>query len=1725
MAPRRTSAHGAPGAGTPAKQGTGGEGDGAAKPALGPSGLPGPTSALNGGRRGGGGVESADHVHAGAVSWYPAAGSGHTEKLQAALAELKVASSERQEASAGRREALAQWQATESQTLTTHLAAVTGHGELQREVAWLRKAELQHQRISELLEVLSETERLATAQQVQVTVAGNTLTSPSVIAGDIACIEALQCAQQSMSALVHDTSERLFEVERMCTSIGERTAHEHAQSLRAAEDISELQGRLEVETEQRAEALRLEAEAAQQTAQAVRHGCAEVRAVRDEAEQLAAEVERLQRVSMQSQGHIAAEQQEVCQLERELDQLRAELSSENSSCMCKTNAADLQVGCSPPDVMHSRDIANGVNDVQLDAMEHLPVQLGVSTVAELAMLIFGDIKRPLEAADFKVFKADALAKLPFSRKCPVLKVQAEQSGMCWRKEVALDADDYEDGFGPAAIMELDQTMKWLMEPDAGTNGQIIRSLADDERTEEPSPPPQLPEPCSRCHAAEARDDEDVEWDDGVASSDYGEAVAELLEPMSLELLADTEAPLERPTLDGTPCGQDQPPAEDTSVELGAGDAAPGEGLVKDVPVVSDQQECLSPVVPVLDSTSQEVQSAYQERLLDDTSSEWDSASVVSGRGQDVFDYDDLAVPVDCKADSGLECTDPAAVVQESPSEEQEAVNAEQSAHEDAGGEIVTSPEANTAAQESPSEEQEAVNAEQSAHEDADEEIVTSPEANIAAQESPSEEQETVTAEQSAREDAGREMATSPEANTAAQESPSEELEAVTAEQPAAQDAGREIATSPKANTAAQESPEEQEAVTAEHSASEDSGRIIVTSPEVNTAAQKSASEEQEAVTAEQSASEDADRQTVTRPESITADPAPKGQDEVQDSMTTKDLAAEAADGSIEAASAPGSVAIHPKPLDASPPSGQLWQVIGGTEFGGIRVREGREMNTEFLPWRLSTGALVRELELCNERLFYQKVEGDGPFQGWVTIRVSGKDLLVKKAGLAVPSSPDCSKSKADQDLVADEGTVAVRCELRVQDGFDDYQRQHCLGNSLVQPFLHALEKREARMMRRLILQRAPVDVADNQGRTPLLRAVGWQSEKLCKLLLKFGAHPDWPPQRSAAEAAAALKRDRRNSPVPALFEAGQPRSVRQGELHEAAMSGDIAVIQVLVANCGLTEQGRAEVLEDLNCLDVDGWTPLHLSVLSGSGAESLRTMNALLKECADIDALDGRGETPLMLAVRHAKDLLTCKFLLDARADLLHKNALGKTAIDLALELESPDEDTIDTLMGYATNEWWSQAESFIFCNGPAKCGLGAKVPRLHLPLPPLSCAWPKVSVICPTVPSRGRFHQQVYKCFAQQTYPEKELVVVDSGPEPSSFFSSGGPTSDDPRVVYRWRRDTDDYDPQRPEEGHGVISVGIKRGMAIRASTGTIIAHFDDDDFYGPGYLEQMVSVMLRHGADAVKLSSFFVFDCQSGRLGYCDPEGERRDKNDKSMDEFILGYGFSYVYRRALAEKRPFPNAHFGEDYAFLAALQQDGNSVCLWPDLDGICLHMQHGRNTSLAFCADAVPRTAFPSMEVYDCELLPQALKTWPEKNTVDPLSVIPVGARGSRRSGVLGLALQILDRRTRLAGRVPSGGLGPPVLEARALLGDRVLDDVSPAGQVRRERKLEIVDEMGGAVRSVLAPWTATVSRARRAASELLGLRAGFRLVLRDAEQELDDRQLLLGRRSLWYTIE
>ncbi len=234
--------------------------------------------------------------------------------------------------------------------------------------------------------------------------------------------------------------------------------------------------------------------------------------------------------------------------------------------------------------------------------------------------------------------------------------------------------------------------------------------------------------------------------------------------------------------------------------------------------------------------------------------------------------------------------------------------------------------------------------------------------------------------------------------------------------------------------------------------------------------------------------------------------------------------------------------------------------------------------------------------------------------------------------------------------------------------------------------------------------------------------------------------------------------------------------------------------------------------------------------------------------------------------------------------------------------------------------------------------------------------ALPKVSVICPTYNREDRL-PNLYALFLHQTYENRELLVLDDSPIPSSFFTN----LQDERVKYI----------HIPNQS----SIGSKRNLLCQMAHGDIIAHFDDDDYYAPSYLTTMVENLGE--ADLIKLSVWLAWKESDGSLWEWDTRKvsplhyaisgwtqtmhivsledafssteTKKDWRDKNL----WGFGFSFVYRKSLWEQFSFENTSSGEDYIFVSKAQKAGKLIKHIPDSTHMTIHTLHPESTSKIF----------------------------------------------------------------------------------------------------------------------------------------------------------------------------
>lgn len=156
---------------------------------------------------------------------------------------------------------------------------------------------------------------------------------------------------------------------------------------------------------------------------------------------------------------------------------------------------------------------------------------------------------------------------------------------------------------------------------------------------------------------------------------------------------------------------------------------------------------------------------------------------------------------------------------------------------------------------------------------------------------------------------------------------------------------------------------------------------------------------------------------------------------------------------------------------------------------------------------------------------------------------------------------------------------------------------------------------------------------------------------------------------------------------------------------------------------------------------------------------------------------------------------------------------------------------------------------------------------------------------------------------FAAQTYPRKELVI---GCHRFGADQITGVTAE-----------LEGFLPIRVLEFDDTYALGRALNAAIDTTSAGLIAKIDDDDFYGPNYLEDAVQANRYANAPLIGKGATFT---------YLENRGETLLRRPKIRDRFYDGSpsGASLVFERSLWERVPFPHRTLGEDLAFVEGVK---------------------------------------------------------------------------------------------------------------------------------------------------------------------------------------------------------
>lgn len=200
--------------------------------------------------------------------------------------------------------------------------------------------------------------------------------------------------------------------------------------------------------------------------------------------------------------------------------------------------------------------------------------------------------------------------------------------------------------------------------------------------------------------------------------------------------------------------------------------------------------------------------------------------------------------------------------------------------------------------------------------------------------------------------------------------------------------------------------------------------------------------------------------------------------------------------------------------------------------------------------------------------------------------------------------------------------------------------------------------------------------------------------------------------------------------------------------------------------------------------------------------------------------------------------------------------------------------------------------------------------------------ARPLVSCVMPTC-GRKEFVLQSVCYFNRQDYPERELLILDDGPE---NLSREIPR--DPSIRYFH------FNERR--------SIGTKRNIGCQLARGSVIACWDDDDWYAPRRLSVQMKTLLSGDAQLCALPARVFFDLRKWEFWSCTPGLHRR----LWAGDVAAG---TLVYHRHVWERlAKYPDRSLAEDGLFLkAAIRRGANLTRVNGEL--LFIYLRHGKNS--------------------------------------------------------------------------------------------------------------------------------------------------------------------------------
>lgn len=198
----------------------------------------------------------------------------------------------------------------------------------------------------------------------------------------------------------------------------------------------------------------------------------------------------------------------------------------------------------------------------------------------------------------------------------------------------------------------------------------------------------------------------------------------------------------------------------------------------------------------------------------------------------------------------------------------------------------------------------------------------------------------------------------------------------------------------------------------------------------------------------------------------------------------------------------------------------------------------------------------------------------------------------------------------------------------------------------------------------------------------------------------------------------------------------------------------------------------------------------------------------------------------------------------------------------------------------------------------------------------------PRASVVTPTY--RPERLKAVVETFRAQSWPDIELIVMANTDTPDAWEHGLLDADRNEQIVFLSR----DH------------AAGMAMNLGVGRASGDYVLRMDDDDDYGPAYVEDMMLAAVALRPDIMGKPARFYNFTDTGKF-MCLGSGVHRPSVYMSADIGRPGAGqlagFTQIVRKSIAPMVPFSiKAKSAADSAFRAVAQENGSFLCACSDV---------------------------------------------------------------------------------------------------------------------------------------------------------------------------------------------